>query len=242
MTFAAEKLDIEEYRQALKLKPDLENGRKLYRVCMVCHGPEGQGTANGIYPQIAGQLRQVVIKQLTDFRAGNRDNPIMTPFSSLAMLGGAQQIADVAAYVEQLKMTPYNNKGTGVDLQFGKQIYQKYCSECHGENGEGDAEIHIPLLHGQHYNYLVRQFNWIRSGQRRNADRDMVKLIQAFSIREVAAVMDYLSRLSPHPDKMAEPEWTNPDMPDFVRGDHLPALQKQQQTPLLKPNFPENHE
>ena len=30
-----------EVEQALHLKPDLANGRKVYLVCSVCHQPEG---------------------------------------------------------------------------------------------------------------------------------------------------------------------------------------------------------
>ncbi|MCK4710711.1 MAG: c-type cytochrome, partial [Gammaproteobacteria bacterium] len=57
-------LQLERFEQALELTADLENGRKLYRLCVACHGPEGWGTQNGSYPQIAGQLHTVTIKQL----------------------------------------------------------------------------------------------------------------------------------------------------------------------------------
>ena len=89
----------QEYEEALQLTPNLDNGKKVYKICAVCHEPEGWGLVNGHYPQVAGQLNTVVIKQLADIRARNRDNPTMLPFTSASLLGGVQEIADVSAYI-----------------------------------------------------------------------------------------------------------------------------------------------
>ena len=210
-------LAMQEYEQALKLTPDPENGKRVYRTCAVCHTPEGWGLESGAYPQVAGQLRTVIIKQLADIRARNRDNPTMLPFTSPQLLGGAQEIADVAAYISHLPMTPYNGVGPGTDLVWGEQLYKENCTECHGDFGEGNAEDHIPSVYGQHYRYLVRQFEWIRNGRRKNADPKMVKQIRSFSHRDVDAVMDYVSRLQPEAEKIAKPGWVNPDFPKYSR-------------------------
>jgi cytochrome c553 len=216
-TLQAPGLAEQEAERALGLTPDLDNGRELYRICIVCHSPEGWGSDNGYYPQIAGQLYGVIIKQLADIRAGNRDNPTMFPFSMPSSLGGAQEMADVAAYISILPMSPYNGLGPGRDLGLGESIYRQECAECHGERGEGIADERIPLLQGQHYRYLKRQFQWIRNGKRRNADEKMVKQARHFSGREISAVMDYISRIEPDRDKLATPEWTNPDFPNYAR-------------------------
>jgi len=210
---AAEK----EVELALSLTPDLEKGRELYRICAVCHTPEGWGTTTGYYPQIAGQLNTVIIKQLADIRARNRDNPTMFPFSMPSALGGAQEMANVAAYIENLPMSPVNDVGPGFNLALGEKLYLRECAECHGERGEGDRKEHIPLLQGQHYNYLMRQFNWIRIGKRRNADKKMVDQIQRFTGREISAMMDYISRVQPPAEKLAAADWRNPDFPNYAR-------------------------
>ena len=208
---------LDEYQRALKLSPNLENGKKVYQICAVCHSPEGWGLENGVYPQVAGQLNTVIIKQLADIRARNRDNPTMRPFTSASLLGGVQEIADVAAYISKLPMTPHNGKGPGVDLALGQKLYEENCTECHGKKGEGDSRDHIPALYGQHFQYLLRQFEWIKNGRRRNADPKMVKQIRGFNHRDVNAVMDYVSRLQPDAEKLAEPGWINPDFPQYVR-------------------------
>jgi cytochrome c553 len=206
-----------EYATAIQLAPNLKKGKEIFQTCAVCHGPEGWGHESGAYPEIAGQLSSVIIKQLADIRAGNRSNPMMMPFTLENILGSAQDIADVAGYISNLPMSRHNSTGPGFDLAHGQQLYQKNCVDCHGENGEGDNKEHIPQIAGQHYQYLVRQFDWIRLGLRRNADDDMVEQIKGFRARDITDVMDYASRLSPAKEKLADEGWTNPDFPNYMR-------------------------
>jgi cytochrome c553 len=72
----------------------------------------------------------------------------------------------------------------------------------------------VPRIHGQHYQYLVRQFEWIREGKRRNANPEMVEQIQTFGEHETQAVLDYVSRLTPPAEMVAPPDWKNPDFAD----------------------------
>lgn len=200
-----------ELEQALSLEPDVENGLEVYRECAACHSPEAWGYENGTVPQIAGQHKNVVIKQLADIRAGNRDNVLMAPYSSVASIGGAQAVADVAAYIDTLEIGREPGKGPGTDLELGERLYREMCAQCHGPTGEGNNELFVPRIHAQHFNYLVRQFEWIRAGKRRNANPEMVTQIQSFGERETQAVLDYVSRLEPSPEVQAPPGWKNPD-------------------------------
>ena len=201
-----------EKDEAMKLKPDLDNGREVFEVCSACHQPEGWGTKDGTFPQLAGQHRDVLIKQLADIRAGNRDNPTMYPFALPESIGDAQALADVTAYIETLPMNPDNGVGPGTDLEKGEKLFKENCVKCHGDHAQGNAEKWYPRLEGQHYKYMLRQFEWIRDGKRRNANPDMVKQIESFSDDDMRAVIDYVSRLKP-PKKDLAPskDWTNPD-------------------------------
>lgn len=205
----------QEIEQALHLQPDGENGKKVYLSCVGCHQPEGWGETDGSYPQIAGQLYSVIIKQMADIRARNRDTPIMLPFTMLENLS-VQEIADVSAYISGLPMSPLCNAGSGKDLERGKKLYRERCAECHGDAGQGHGENKVPLIQGQHYLYLKRQFDWIRSGKRRNGDPKMVQGVEDLDSAEVSAVLDYVSRLRPPDERLAKPGWRNPDFPKFA--------------------------
>jgi len=203
-----------EIEKALALTPNVVNGLAVYRECAACHMPEGWGLQNGSVPQIAGQHRRVVIKQLADIRAGNRDNVLMAPYASVESIGGAQAVADVAGYIGTLEISVGTSKGPGKDLALGEQLYREHCVQCHGETAEGDDELFVPRIQSQHYPYLVRQFEAIRDGRRRNANPEMVAQIQSFGARETHAVLDYVSRLLPPEELQAPPGWRNPDFAD----------------------------
>ncbi len=200
-----------EIEEALKLTPNVKNGLEIYRGCARCHKPEGWGLANGTVPQLAGQHRTVVIKQLADIRAGHRDNPMMLPYASVEAIGGAQAVADVAGYIDTLEINVDNGKGPGTDLELGERLYRENCARCHGAQGEGDEDRYVPRLQAQHFRYLVRQFRWIQEGKRRNSHAEMVAQIQSFGEREADAVLDYVSRLEPPAELQAPPDWRNPD-------------------------------
>jgi cytochrome c553 len=123
-------------------------------------------------PQIAGQHRKVIIKQLADIRAGNRESVIMAPYASVESIGGTQAIADVAGYIDTLEMSVEMEKGAGDDLKLGAKLYRDNCARCHGETGEGNNDAFVPRIQAQHYEHLVRQFQSIRDGKRRNANAE----------------------------------------------------------------------
>ena len=76
---------------------------------------------------------------------------------------------------------------------------------------EGNDDAYVPRIQAQHYKYLVRQFEWIRDGKRRNANLEMVEQIQSFEQRAIHATLDYVSRLKPPLELQAPPGWKNPD-------------------------------
>ena len=187
--------DVGEKMEALDKKGDVENGEEAYEICSACHLPSGAGRPDGTFPQLAGQHRTVMIKQMADIREGRRDNPIMYPFATTLI--DPQELADVAAYIQTLPIPRDNGKGPGGEpgLQRGAELYAKDCVECHGENGEGDAVKFYPVLAGQHYQYLLRQIRDIASGKRRNANPDMVRVVKDYSDDDLVAVTDYMSRI-----------------------------------------------
>lgn len=185
----------DEIIRALELTPNLENGKTTYPLCGSCHRNNGWGKPDGSYPVIAGQHRRVLIKQLADIRAKLRDNPVMYPFSDPATIGGAQAVADVAAYIASLPGDPNPGQGGGNNLAVGQKIYNDKCSQCHGDQAQGNDDAFIPRLQGQHYMYLLRQIQAVLTGYRKNANPAMAELVKSLSSEDMQSVADYISRL-----------------------------------------------
>ena len=185
----------DEIFYALELTPSLENGKKIYPLCAACHHDDGWGKEDGSFPVIAGQHRRVLIKQLADIRSKERQNPAMFPFTDPEAIGGAQAISDVAAYIASLPGNPKPGTGNGEALDTGKTLYKEKCSQCHGDQAQGNDEAFIPKLRGQHYAYLMRQIEWISNGYRKNSNPAMVIQVKTMSAQELEAVADYVSRL-----------------------------------------------
>lgn len=179
---------------ALRAKVNPKNGKIAFEVCQGCHRADALGRDDGSYPRLAAQHDTVLIKQMSDIRAGRRDNPKMYPFVNEHVIE-AQEIADIAGYLQSLPSPPNNGKGPGNALDTGKTLYEKRCMNCHESDGSGSAEKLYPRVNGQHFAYLLRQNVDIRDGVRRNANPKMVRAIRAFSDDELQAVADYLSRL-----------------------------------------------
>ncbi|MBF0588515.1 MAG: c-type cytochrome [Magnetococcales bacterium] len=210
----------------LNLKGDLQRGRLIYeaKCSRKCHQPDGWGLTDGSYPQIAGQYREVQIKQLLDIRQRNRDNPTMFRFALPSEVGGEQAISDVSAYIAQLKMTRHNGVGPGNFLREGQSLYERFCQRCHGKNGEGNAKEFYPRIQGQHFNYLVRQYNWIRDNKRRNAHPLKMFQIGYMTDSEVNKVMDYVSRLKPQPQDLSDSSLVPNHQRDTLQG--VPAAEE----------------
>jgi cytochrome c553 len=217
----------EEQGRAMLLKPDRARGIAVYEVCSACHLPEGWGLTDGSFPQLAGQHRNVLIKQLSDIRSHNRDNPTMYPFTldeqiltvagyKVGEIEPAQLLADVTDYISKLPMNPESGVGPwgegSAEFDLGRKLYADNCTKCHGEGGEGDNDKFYPRIQGQYYNYMLRQFERIRDGRRRNAHPDMAIQIRGFSDKDMQMVINYASRLQPPKEDLApSKDWSNPD-------------------------------
>lgn len=183
-----------EKTRALQHAADADKGKIAYEVCQGCHREDGSGRADAVYPSLAGQHASVLIKQMIDVRAGRRDNPKMHPFVGDWVVS-VEEVADIAAYLNQLPVPTDNSRGDGKELAQGKMLYERDCKVCHGANGEGRAADFYPLVAQQHYAYLVREGQLIRNGERRNANPKMVVVIRDYTDDELRAVSDYMSRL-----------------------------------------------
>lgn len=186
-------------------KADAAKGQTLYTsgdasrniaACLTCHGPAGNATVPQ-YPKLSAQPSAYLAKQLHNFKAPERANPIMTPIAK-AMTD--QDIANVSAYLAAQKAQPgaARNKET---LELGKTIYRAgipaknvpACAGCHAPNGAG-IPAQYPRLAGQNQDYTAGTLMAFRTGARKN-NTQMTTISKRLSDDEIKAVADYVAGL-----------------------------------------------
>lgn len=195
---AAELSSAQEYAWAIGATPDREHGGEIFHNrCEACHGVSGEGYPGGpvaAFPLIGGQHFRALVLALVRFRHGHNSIHGMQYFSDAYRLTGAQDVADVAAYIAALQPAAPREMGGGLSVDEGARVYIRLCESCHGPTGAGDAAKPMPRLAAQHYRYLLRQLNGPPSIQGRD-DGAHAKRIQQLSTADREAVADYLSRL-----------------------------------------------
>ncbi len=167
-------------------------------VCAACHGADGNSPlpAN---PNIAGQHPQYLYKQLTNYKSGQRKNPIMNAI--VANLSDAD-MRNLAAYFSQQKPQPGAAKNPDV-IPAGQSFYRAgnastgvpACSACHSPDGAG-IPAQFPRLAGQHVDYTLAQLQSFRTGDRANDPNSVMRTIASrMSDKDMAAVAEYVSGL-----------------------------------------------
>ena len=81
---------------------DIAKGKAKSVTCVACHGPKGISN-NPIWPNLAGQKKEYLIKQIKAFKVGIRKYPSMAPMVSPLT---EEDIKNLAAYYSSLKCSP----------------------------------------------------------------------------------------------------------------------------------------
>lgn len=184
-----------ETAQVLALQGDLQRGSRLFAPCAACHGADGSGTPQGTVPAIAGQHAGVIARQLVAYRYSTRWDVNMEEVARSHALAEPQAIADLSAWVASLPRTTRVGQGNGANVETGRRLYARDCSNCHGAQGQGDAFRAIPRLAGQHYTYLLRQLHDVVEDRRLAIPPPHRALLADLDVEGLAGLADYVSRL-----------------------------------------------
>jgi len=86
---------------AAAAKGNAESGKsKAAQICAACHGPDGNKPSAPDQPILAGQHYDYLVRALTDYKIGRRNNPIMKGFAGQL---SKQDIEDLAAWFSSQK-------------------------------------------------------------------------------------------------------------------------------------------
>ena len=86
---------------AAEAKGNAEKGKeKAAQVCAACHGADGSKPTAPDQPILAGQYYEYLVKALSDYKSGKRNNPIMKGFAAGL---SRQDIEDLATWFSSQK-------------------------------------------------------------------------------------------------------------------------------------------
>jgi cytochrome c553 len=163
---------------------DPNAGKDKVAVCAGCHGLDGNSLV-GIWPSLAGQNQNYLLKQLRLVKTGERE--IASMIGLLDNLDDSD-LQDIAAFYE----SNVNTVGT-VDedkVELGRKLYYAgnlekgvpACSACHSPKGLGNGPAGYPLLSGQQPEYVAKALKDYRSGARINQDPSKIMTAIAYKL------------------------------------------------------------
>jgi cytochrome c553 len=175
-------------------------GQAKSAVCAACHGPDGN-SPNPVWPSLAGQHATYIARQIAAFKAGDREDALMSSFAT--QLDDAD-VADVAAYFESQARQPRGADPALVDL--GESIYRSgapdrgvpACIACHGPAGKGNPLAGYPVISGQYATYIANTLHAYADGTRRSdasINNMMQDIAAGLNDEEIEAVASYMQGL-----------------------------------------------
>lgn len=172
--------------------------------CTACHGKKD--VSDQYFPPISGKPAGYLFNQLTNFRDGRRQFPLMTYMVNHMSDAYLRDIADHFAAEHAPPPPVQPSSATAAVLARGRQLVLQgdpalrmpACIACHGAQLSGVAPA-IPGLLGLPRDYINAQFGAWRNKTRRALAPDcMADIATRLSLSDVSAISNYLG-LQPVP-------------------------------------------
>lgn len=177
---------------------DVAAGKEKAAACAVCHGNDGNSPSD-MFPKLAGQHESYIVKQLAEFKSGDRLNDAMEMMTEELT---EQDMADLGAFFASNKTTP--GAVSEELLEAGQNIYRggnketglPACMACHGPNGSGMPAAKWPALAGQFTAYTELQLKAFADDTRSNDPNSMMRdIAKKMTADEMKAVSAYVAGL-----------------------------------------------
>ena len=176
-------------------------GEQNAAVCAGCHGQGGAKPIMAAYPKLSGIGERYTYLQLVDIKNSDRSIPEMT---GLLDAMSDQDLQDLAAYFNQQDMVV--GQADPELVEQGQALYRggnmasgvPACSGCHNPRGTGNEPAGYPALSGQTAEYVAKQLNAYRSGERAGGANAAIMMDVASKLTdaEIEAVANYVSGLN----------------------------------------------
>jgi cytochrome c553 len=169
--------------------------------CTACHGKEGRASSDGFYPRIAGKPEGYLFNQLTNFRDGRRQYPLMTYLLDHLSDAYLHEIANYFSEQHPPYPPPQLSDATPAVLERGRNLVMNgdsskkvpACIACHGQVLTGVAPA-VPGLIGLPRDYINSQFGAWRNGVRKAKAPDcMAQITQKLTLEDINAASSWLA-------------------------------------------------
>lgn len=181
--------------------PEVSGKTLAEQVCSGCHGVTGNSESPN-FPKLAGQQRDYVVAQLTQFRNHNRADPAGFEYMwGLSRSLSDRQIGELASYYAASAPTSSGFVGNPQMVSSGEKIFNggvsdkgvPACASCHGPKGEGAAAF--PRLAGQHADYLIKQLLVFQRTNERPEGSVMKTVAHGLSADDIRAVASFAQQM-----------------------------------------------
>ena len=177
---------------------DAAVGKSKSAVCAACHMADGN-SVNPLWPKLAGQHENYIVKQLKEFKSTARKDPVM--MGQVAALTD-EDMDNLGAYFSG--QTLKGGEADSALVEAGKLLYTTgdakkgvaACASCHAPNGSGNPAANFPAIAGQHTVYAEKQLKAFRDGSRANDVNTMMQDVAGnLSDADIKAVASYIQGL-----------------------------------------------
>jgi cytochrome c553 len=167
----------------------------VHNICQHCHGLDGEAS-NVLYPRLAGQNKNYIIKQLRDFRSGKRlgtMNDMAAPLKDDEIIALATYFSAKPTLNHRVRDKEFAQVGWYIFHRGNEYSGVPACASCHGDRGEGSEQL--PRLAGQHKRYIADQLMMFNERERNNDNAIMHSIASKLTEMEIQAVANYVSGL-----------------------------------------------
>jgi cytochrome c553 len=179
---------------------DAAAGQGKAAACGACHGMDGN-SSDAQYPKLAGQHESYIVRQLSHFKAGQRQNPIMM---GMAAPLSEQDMHDLGAYFASKHSLP--GVADAALVEHGEKLFRQgdagrgipACMACHSIDGRGNPGAGYPQLTSQHAQYVEKTLKAWHDGTTWGEDaraKIMPAIAQKLDDKDIAALSSYIEGL-----------------------------------------------
>ncbi len=166
--------------------------QRFAALCAACHGANGR-IETPLTPVLAGQPSLYVITQLFLFREGRRSNEAMTAVAKPLTDDDLRGFSELIGTLPPVPPPPPATPPDPIRMASGRVLAEQHkCVFCHGAGLGGGQQV--PLIGGQHEDYLQASLRGFHSGSRPGYTQAMTAAVSQIPPEDLDTLAYYVAR------------------------------------------------